>query len=78
MNDKEKLDISDQVYGKIENGQVNFYSDNAKIGQIHENVLNKITLSPGYAFDQGRFYQYEETKKQPNEKYVEGCDLGWC
>lgn len=71
----EKIEITNRVYGKMEQGKIQFYLDKEKIGYLsgEEVILNK-----GYEYQNDCFYEYEEGTVAPNERYVDNCDQGWC
>ncbi|WP_231686801.1 YusG family protein [Bacillus sp. JCM 19034] len=74
-----KVDVTSQVEAKYENGKLNLYMGDAKVGQVLEtNEGLQHEMAAGFEFDKDKIYRYEN--KQPNQvrSYVDNCDDGWC
>ncbi|OLO28532.1 hypothetical protein BTR23_17490 [Alkalihalophilus pseudofirmus] len=74
-----KVDVTSKVDGKLENGAMNLYMDEARIGKIiMTNQGNQYEMAEGFEFDSNKVYRYENAHPEKQDKYVDDCDLGWC
>ncbi|TLS39384.1 DUF2553 family protein [Pseudalkalibacillus caeni] len=74
----EKIDVTNSVHGKFDQGCMALYLNEDKIGRIvFTNQGNQYEFAEGFEFDQDKIYQYQR-QMETNGKYVEDCDLGWC
>ncbi|WP_100373962.1 YusG family protein [Bacillus sp. FJAT-45037] len=74
-----KADVTSQVKGKYENGNMNLYVDDHHVGQVIETATGlQHTMSAGYVFEDDKIYRYEN--KDPNQvtSFVDSCKEGWC
>jgi len=82
MNEKQtmKVDVTSQIDGKLENGNIGLYLDNARVGEIalNESGQNEYAMSEDYAFEGDKVYRLENPSPEKETKYVDGCDQGWC
>ncbi|BAB07202.1 YusG family protein [Halalkalibacterium halodurans] len=77
--DQMKVDVTNKVHGKLENGHLNLYIDRAKIGRIIEtNAGLQYEMAEGFDFRDDKVFQYENPAPNQVKSYVEGCDQGWC
>lgn len=74
---KEKIDITEHVQGRFENGGMQLYHENEPIGRM--TYMDQYDLKSGYSFQNQKFYKMADTVKKPDAKYVD-CDdhQGWC
>lgn len=73
-----RIDITDRVYGKLHNGQMNLYLDRETIGEmVPTEHGDEVMLNNGFEYSHERFYQYTDTSK-PVKQFVDDCDQGWC
>lgn len=78
MEPKEKVDITQKVYGKMDGTNMSLYHNKNKIGQIvFTNEGNMYEMGEGFEFDTDKIFKYE-SKPKYTKQYVEDCDLGWC
>lgn len=76
---RKKVDITGKVKGKLENGEMNLYVDEAKVGKIiMTNQGNHYEMAEGFEFDSNKVFRYENEHPEKQKQYVEGCDMGWC
>lgn len=74
----EKVDITDQVYGKLNGEDFLLYFKQFRIGEVtFVNQKKEYVLVPGYTTENHRIYKIQP-KAEPVTQFVEGCDLGWC
>lgn len=75
--EKQRLDITDRIVGKFNDGQLNLYLEKEKIGQMISE--NNYELNAGYEYNNSRFYQSADVITGQDQKYVD-CDdeNGWC
>ncbi|UOE93691.1 YusG family protein [Alkalihalobacillus sp. LMS39] len=79
QNEPLKVEVTAKVEGKFENGCMNLYMDDSRIGKIKEtNEGTKYEMARGFEFDNNKIFRYEEGVSKNPDKYVEGCDMGWC
>ncbi|WNB92903.1 YusG family protein [Bacillus sp. NEB1478] len=77
---KNKIDVTSRVFGKMKGGSMSLYLEKDKIGQIHfTNQGNMYEMAEGFEVDQEKIYKSEKPAEIPNpSKYVDECDKGWC
>ena len=77
LNQK-KIDVTDRVVGKIHNGEIELFLENSSIGKITlpENLTYQ--LEHHFEADQQKIYQHVTLTEQPNAKYTDCDDGGWC
>ncbi|WEG16467.1 YusG family protein [Alkalihalophilus pseudofirmus] len=74
-----KVDVTSKVKGKYENGHMNLYVDDARIGQVTETEAGlQHIMSAGYIFEEDKVYRYEQTDPNQVTSYVDSCEEGWC
>ena len=75
--DNQRLDITNRIVGKFDDGHLNLYLEKEKIGQMVSEY--NYELKEGYDFNHSRFYQYTNIVSEPNQKDVNCKDEnGWC
>ncbi|ARV46639.1 YusG family protein [Bacillus inaquosorum] len=74
---KQKLDVTNDVTGRFQNGRLSLYHDNEMIGQMTS--MDEYELKSGYSFENEKFYKTADVVSENDEKYVD-CDYenGWC
>lgn len=75
--DKQKLDVTNDVTCRFQNGRLSLYHDNEMIGQMTS--MNEYELKSGYSFENEKFYKTADVVSGDDAKYVD-CDYenGWC
>lgn len=73
-----KLEITDRVVGKLENGQIQLYVENEKIGNIELPEGYKIHLEHHYETDQQKIYQNVTSTEGQDARYTDCDEGGWC
>ncbi|WP_409290214.1 YusG family protein [Peribacillus sp. SCS-37] len=76
---KKQIDITESVIGKIENGEMNLYSGNEHIGKL-EDTEDGLTyrLNEGYETDNRSIYHLADVTENPDMKYTDCDQGGWC
>ncbi|WP_231688121.1 YusG family protein [Bacillus sp. FJAT-18017] len=75
---EQKLDITDRVVGKLNNGEIKLYLENEEIGRIALNGMAEFELDKRFEVAQQRIYQNVTMLSDPDEKYTDCDQLGWC
>ncbi|MDQ0338411.1 hypothetical protein J2S00_001195 [Caldalkalibacillus uzonensis] len=77
---RKKVDITEHVQGKLNQGQLILYLNEEEIGRINLAQANPpVVFRDGYGLitEGYKIYQIQEVGTE-QDHYVEGCDLGWC
>jgi hypothetical protein len=75
----QRLDITDHIVGKLKNGVIELYHENQPIGKITLPNGSNIELSHHYEMDQQqRVYQHYTATSQPEARYTDCDEGGWC
>ncbi|MDQ0157653.1 YusG family protein [Robertmurraya andreesenii] len=75
---QQKIDITDRVTGKIINGELELFLENAPIGKIKLPQAIPFELEHHFETDHQRIYQHVTVTEQPDAKYTDCDDGGWC
>ncbi|RHW42673.1 DUF2553 family protein [Neobacillus notoginsengisoli] len=75
---EKKLDITDRVVGKLRNGEIELYLEKEAIGRILLNGKAEFELDQRFDVDQQRIFQNVAMVDQPNAKYTDCEQGGWC
>lgn len=76
---QQKLDITDRIVGKLKNGTIELYLENESIGKITLPKDSQIEMSHHYEIDQQqRIFQHYTSTNQPDAKYTDCDEGGWC
>ncbi|UII55454.1 YusG family protein [Cytobacillus spongiae] len=75
---QQKLDITDRVIGRLENGEIKLFLENEPIG--------KMTLPQGCVFqlehhfeaNEQKIFQHVTVTEQPAARYTDCDEGGWC
>lgn len=74
-----KLEITERVIGKLKNGSIELYLENEPIGKVALPEGSQFELSHHFEVDQQqRIYQHYTSTEQPDEKYTDCDQGGWC
>ncbi|MGD6817283.1 YusG family protein [Metabacillus sp. 84] len=77
---KQRIDVTDRITGKFENGEMNLYLQHEHIGKMtYGDNGSRFELKKGIEASQNRFFQMADVTQEPDQKYVD-CDdeNGWC
>lgn len=74
-----KIDITEKVTGKIKNGQIELFLEHEPIGRVkfpNSNVLFELE----HHFEQSgsKIFQHITSVDQPNARYTDCDEGGWC
>jgi hypothetical protein len=75
---QQKLDITDRVTGKLENGRIQLYLENEPIGKINLPEGVQLELGHHYESEQNRIYQHVSVPEQSEPRYTDCDEGGWC
>ncbi|OLS34588.1 YusG family protein [Bacillus sp. MRMR6] len=76
---KQKIDVTDRVIGKMKNGEIELYLENTPIGKITiPNNDMEVQLDHHFEVEQKKIYQHVTVTEQPDAKYTDCDDGGWC
>lgn len=76
---QQKLDITDRIVGKLKNGTIELYLENEWIGKITLPKNSQIEMSHHYEIDQQqRIFQHYTSTNQPDARYTDCDEGGWC
>ncbi|NRD79101.1 YusG family protein [Bacillus sp. BRMEA1] len=75
---QQKIDVTDRVTGKIKNGEIELFLENTPIGKINlpENI--QIELEHHFQAEHTKIYQHVTVTDQPDAKYTDCDNGGWC
>ncbi|MFD1737704.1 YusG family protein [Bacillus salitolerans] len=77
--ERRKLDITDRVVGKLNQNQMDLFVEEQPIGKmLFTNQGNQYDLKSGYEQENNRIYHYTEVTTNPDQKYVDCDENGWC
>lgn len=74
----EKLDITDRVTGKLENGEIQLYLEKEPIGKIKLPEDAQLELGHHFVSEQNRIYQHVSVPDQSEPRYTDCDEGGWC
>jgi hypothetical protein len=75
---QQKLDVTDRVTGKIIDGEMQLFLENTPIGKIKLSDNLQYELEHHFEADQQKIYQHVTVTDQPDAKYTDCDDGGWC
>ncbi|WP_059173703.1 YusG family protein [Bacillus sp. FJAT-27445] len=75
---EKKLDITDRVVGKLKNGEIELYLENEPIGRILLTGKADFELDQRFDVDQQRIFQNVTFTEEPDARYTDCDEGGWC
>jgi hypothetical protein len=75
---QQKVDVTDRVVGKLKNGEIELYLENEKIGNISLPENLSISMDHHFESDQQKIYQHITSTEQPQARYTDCDEGGWC
>jgi hypothetical protein len=77
--ERKKLDITDRVVGKLSQSQMDLFVEEQAIGRmLLSDQGNRFELKAGYEQADNRIYQFADVTSEPDQKYVDCEENGWC
>ncbi|ANF38007.1 YusG family protein [Bacillus velezensis] len=75
--DKQKVDVTENVTGRFQNGRFSLFHENEAIGEM--TGMDQYELKQGFSFENQKFYKTADVINGSDPKYVD-CDYesGWC
>ncbi|MEH7010255.1 YusG family protein [Neobacillus niacini] len=74
----QKIDVTDRVIGKMKNGEMELFFDNTSIGKIQIPGDMTFQLDQRFEVEQRKIFQNVTVTEQPDAKYTDCDDGGWC
>lgn len=78
MLKEQKLDVTDRVTGKLKGGEIVLYLENERIGKITLPQDLNMELSHEFEGNGARIYQHITAVTEPDAKYTDCDEGGWC
>jgi hypothetical protein len=75
---QQKVDVTDRVVGKIKNGEIELFLESSSIGKIKLPENMQYELEHHFETDQQKIYQHVTVTDQPDAKYTDCDEGGWC
>ncbi|MDR6121757.1 uncharacterized protein YpmS [Bacillus sp. SLBN-46] len=75
---QQKVDVTDRVVGKINNGEIELFLESSSIGKIKLPENMQYELEHHFEADQQKIYQHVTVTDQPGAKYTDCDEGGWC
>lgn len=75
---QQKIDVTDRVIGKLKNGEIELFLENSSIGKIKLPEGMQCELEHHFETDQQKIYQHITATENPNPKYTDCDEGGWC
>jgi hypothetical protein len=75
---QQKFDITDQVVGKLQEGEVQLFVGNESIGKIKLPEGIQLELEHHYVSEQNRIYQHVSVPDPSEPRYTDCDEGGWC
>ncbi|MEH7301174.1 MULTISPECIES: YusG family protein [Neobacillus] len=75
---QQKVDVTDRVVGKIKNGEIELFLESSSIGKIKLPENMQYDLEHHFEADQQKIYQHVTVTDQPDAKYTDCDEGGWC
>lgn len=75
---QEKLDITDRVTGKFQNGEIQLFVEGESIGRIKLPEGVQLELDHHFESEQNRIYQHVSVPDQSEPRYTDCDEGGWC
>ncbi|WP_075981325.1 YusG family protein [Bacillus massilinigeriensis] len=78
MLNQKKLDITDQVVGKLKNGEIELLLENSPIGKIKLPENLQFELDHHFEANQQRIFQHVTVTEGKDARYTDCDEGGWC
>ena len=75
---QQKIDVTDRVVGKLKDGEIQLFLENESIGKIKLKDQIEVELDHHFETEQKKIYQNVTVTDQPDAKYTDCDDGGWC
>ncbi|MCA1061179.1 YusG family protein [Rossellomorea aquimaris] len=72
-----KLDVTNRVTGRLNNGEVELFLDNQRIGKMAL-PLDGITMEPNFEARENKIYQSYTSTEGHEARYTDCDEGGWC
>jgi hypothetical protein len=77
---QQKVDVTERVIGKFKNGEIELFLENSFIGKIKGPEGIQFELEHHFEVDQDqhKIYQQITATENPNPRYTDCDEGGWC
>lgn len=75
---QQKIDITDRVVGKLKNGELELYLENERIGKMTLPEGCQLQFEHHFEGNEQSIYQHVTTTDQPEARYTDCDEGGWC
>lgn len=75
---QQRIDVTDRVTGKMNNGEMELFLDDTSIGKIQLPGDMTFQLNQQFEVEQRKIFQTVTVTEQPDAKYTDCDDGGWC
>ena len=72
-----KLDVTNRVTGRLNNGEVELFLDNQRIGKMAL-PLDGITMEPNFEARENKIFQSYTSTEGHEARYTDCDEGGWC
>lgn len=73
-----KLDVTDRIVGKLNNGQMQLFLDKEQVGTITLPEGSQFQLEHHFESDQQKIYQHVYVPGDEEPRYTDCDEGGWC
>ena len=73
-----KLDVTDRITGKLNNGKIELYLETEKVGSISLPEGSSVQLEKHFETDQKKIYQHVYVPGNEEPRYTDCDEGGWC
>ncbi|MFE8702310.1 YusG family protein [Cytobacillus sp. FJAT-54145] len=75
---QQKIDVTDRVVGKLKNGEIELFLENERIGKMTIPTGCQIELDHHFEGNQEKIYQHVTAPTDPEPRYTDCDEGGWC
>ncbi|MCA1041481.1 YusG family protein [Bacillus infantis] len=75
---QQKIDITDRVTGRLKDGKLELYLGNEMIGEAPMPEGASFTLGHHFEQNEQKIYQHITSTEQPEARYTDCDEGGWC
>jgi len=75
---QQKIDVTDRIVGKLNNGEIELFLENQMIGKISIPPGSNLQLENHFEGNIQSIYQHVTTTNEPDARYTDCDEGGWC
>jgi hypothetical protein len=76
--EQKKLDVTDRIVGKLNNGEIQLFLEDEKVGTITLPQGSTFQLEHHFETDQQRIFQHVSVPAESEPRYTDCDEGGWC